>query len=250
MNNFELLKQAATIVGVYLKSRYGGLINQTNTSGTHYETDDDKITDRMYHEALISSNIPIYSEERMTSELPNKYWLIDSIEGTTNYTHNNPFFATQGCLVDNNQIVCAVIYAPVLDQYFEAELGKGTYLNGKRVQIGNIAEVAKAIISPNKGTGKEYLAWWGDTVSKVSSKVRTVRLFGAVGLEMAYVSAGLLDIHINNGCHAYDDAPGSLLVKEAGGVVQNFSGKTWNLLDKSIIAGNKILVLNAQKLLR
>jgi myo-inositol-1(or 4)-monophosphatase len=241
----DSLIDAVTRAGKYLADNFSGAKDQTLKEGTHYTTKDDGVADLIYSKVLSETNIPICSEEFMLKTLPETYWLIDPIEGTTNYAHGTPFYATQACLIDKNEVVIAAVYAPTLDQFFFAEKGKGATLNNLPIKVGKIDSLSQAIISPNKGTGIENLQKWGRLVTTFSTKVRTVRLFGAVGLELAYVAAGFLDLHLNSGCHAYDDAPGSLIVKEAGGVAQNFLGKDWQIQDRTIIAGNQKLTEEA-----
>lgn len=245
----EQLSEAATKVGNQLINDFHGIQEQILKDGTHYQAKEDIIADSIYQQMLSSTNIPICSEESMLNTLPDTYWLIDPLEGTTNFTHGNPFFATQACLVTKGEVVCAVVYAPIFNQLFTAIKNGGAKLNGKQIQIGQTNQLSQAIVSPNKGTGAENLAWWGQSIAKISSKVRTIRLFGAVGLELAYVAAGFLDIHYNNGCHAYDDAPGSLIVKEAGGEVTNFNSDPWNITQSTIIAGRKELISELTTLL-
>ncbi len=241
------LIDAVTQAGKYLVDNFSGTKNQTLKEGTHYTIKDDCVVDQLYLKVLGKTNIPICSEESMLKALPEVYWLVDPIEGTTNYAHGTPFYATQACLIDNNQVVIAAVYAPTLNQFFFAEKGKGATLNNLQIKIGQVEKLTQAIISPNKGTGVNNLKIWGHIVTKLSTQVRTVRLFGAVGLELAYVAAGMLDIHLNSGCHAYDDAPGSLLVKEAGGFVSDFNLQEWGIEKHDIIAGNRKLVTEVSK---
>jgi myo-inositol-1(or 4)-monophosphatase len=244
------LIDAVAQAGKYLADNFSGAKDQTLKEDTHYTIKDDRVVDLIYSKVLSATNIPVCSEESMLKTLPETYWLVDPIEGTTNYAHGTPFYASQACLIDKNEVIIAAVYAPTLNQFFFAEKGKGATLNNLPIKIGKTDSLSRAIISPNKGTGIENLQKWGLLVTTFSTKVRTVRLFGAVGLELAYVAAGYLDLHLNSGCHAYDDAPGSLLVKEAGGVVQNFSAKNWQIEDQTIIAGNPKLVGKAIALIR
>lgn len=251
MNNYkDYLVNAVTKAGEYLAQNFSGIKLQTLQHDTHYTIGDDEKVNQIYLSILGKTGISICSEESMLDKLPETYWLVDPIEGTTNYAHGTPFYATQACLISKNEVVISAVYAPTLKQFFFAEKGKGATLNDVVIKIGSTEKLSKAIISPNKGLGIENLKIWGELVTKLSTKIRTVRLFGAVGLEMAYVAAGLLDVHLNSGCHAYDDAPGSLLVKEAGGTVQNFSGNMWQLNDRTILAGNEKLVTEVTTLIR
>lgn len=243
------LIDAITKAGQYLGDNFNGVKSQYLKEGTHYTVDDDNVVNQIYAKVLGETNIPICSEESMLNVLPETYWLVDPIEGTTNYAHGTPFYATQACLISDGEVVLSAVYAPTLNQFFFAEKGKGAKLNNDAIKIGSTGNLSQAIISPNKGTGISNLKIWSGLVTKLSTKVRTFRLFGAVGLELAYVAAGYLDIHLNSGCHPYDDAPGSLLVREAGGIVTNFNLGHWETKNRDIIAGNKELVNEIAKLL-
>lgn len=243
------LISAVTQAGQYLKVNFPNAKRQTLKQGTHYTIDDDYVVNQIYFNVLGKTNIPFCSEESMPKVVPELYWLVDPIEGTTNYAHGTPFYATQACLISKGEILISAVYAPTLDQFFFAEKDKGATLNSKSINIGSIEKLSEAIISPNKGTGISNLKLWGKLVTKLADKVRSVRLFGAVGLELAYVAAGYLDIHLNSGCHAYDDAPGVLIVREAGGIVTNFSLDEWEIENRDIIAGNKELVTEVGKYL-
>lgn len=250
MNRYKVtLTDAVTQAGEYLRGNFSGNKQQTLKEGTHYTIDDDNITNQIYLKVLGKTSIPICSEESMLETLPETYWLVDPIEGTTNYAHGTPFYATQACLISGGEVIISAVYAPTLNQFFFAERKNGATLNSKVIKVSSTKLLVEAIVSPNKGTGVKNQKIWSELVTKLSTKIRTVRLFGAVGLELAYVAAGYLDVHLNSGCHAYDDAPGSLLVREAGGFVSNFRLGEWQIQNHDIIAGNKVLVTEVAKYL-
>lgn len=98
------------------------------------------------------------------------------------------------------------------------------------------------MISLGKGSQNQHIEWWGEMANELSKHVRTIRLFGATGLELAFVAEGRIAAHINFGSKVTDYASGVLLVREAGGVVKNFEGEDWKMGDTSVIAGNSKLV--------
>ena len=177
-------------------------------------------------------------------------WVVDPIEGTSNYRVGNPFFATQVCLLENSQPVVSVVYAPYLKQMFTATIGKGTYLNDKKVDMETSKNIKESLISFNKGTSIKDLEWLAQTVKKILPKVRTIRMYGATGLDLAYVASGMIDININKGSQLYDYAPGVLLVRESGGVVLNEQGKNWEIKDNFIVASNSKLAIEVLKIIK
>ena len=97
------------------------------------------------------------------------------------------------------------------------------------------------MVNVGKGTGSDNLKWWGNMMSDIAPNVRTVRLYGATGIDICYVASGKLDLHINHGSHNYDYTPGSLIAEEAGASVINFEGDHWKINDSDIIIANKSL---------
>ncbi len=232
-------------VGSYLLSHFGSLIEQHHKSDTHYDTADDKIASDMYKDFL-AEKYPLYgfySEEEVCDLSQYEYnWIIDPIEGTTNYSHNIPFFATQIALIHNDEIIASGVYLPVQDEIYYAEKNRGAFCNDLPLQVSQTPSLDKAIVSMGKGTGIPNLIRWGNANQKIAPKSRTLRFFGATGIELCYVAAGKLDLHINYGSKNYDYAPGSLIASEASAKVCNFNGESWKITDPDIIVGNSLLI--------
>lgn len=249
----DQIKEITNKAGVYLLSHFGGLLEQHHKSDTHYDTIYDQIVSDIYKEYLVQ-NYPsygFYSEEEVTDISKLTYaWVVDPIEGTTNYSHGIPFFATQIALIHNGEIIAAGVYLPFQDEFYYAEQSQGSFCNDVKLVIGNTASFVKSVISIGKGTGIPNLEWWGNIIQKLAPKSRTLRFIGSTGIDLCYVAAGKLDLHINNGSHIYDYAPGSLIAREAGAQVQNFQGKQWNISDSDIIVGNSKLVEQSLTIIR
>ncbi len=240
-------------VGGYLLSHFGSLIVQHHKSDTHYDTADDKIASDLY-KGFLAEKYPtygFYSEEEVSETSEFEYfWMIDPIEGTTNYSHNIPFFATQIALIHKGEVIASGVYLPVQNEMYYAEKGQGSFCNDVKLHIGQTETLNKAILSIGKGTGIPNLTWWGDTNQILAPKSRTLRFIGATGIDLCYVAAGKLDLHLNHGSQNYDYAPGSLIASEAGAQVLNFQGKPWKISDSDIIVGNTKLVEQALSLIR
>lgn len=239
--------------GSYLLKEYGNPHPQKLKEGTHYDTVQDKIVSDMYQQALkrLYPNVQFYSEEDECVLDPSQpYWMIDPIEGTTNYSSVIPFFATQLAYLEDQKVVYSAVFLPYMDEMYTASLGHGAYCNNKKIAIRQTTSLDTAVVSINKGTGTHNLAWWGQTAALLAPRTRTVRLLGSTGLEISYVAAGKLDLHLNHGSHNYDYAAGSLIASEAGAQVVNFAGEPWNIEDRDIIVGNKELVRIILNLLR
>lgn len=189
----------------------------------------------------IKKNFPshdILSEEK-GGKIGEKYtWVIDPLDGTTNYTKKFPFFATSITLLYERNPIFSVVFNPLSKEIYFAEKGKGSFLNGKRIRIGQQQTLSKAVILFNKGRAKEDLIKFHKILGKVGKLCRTFRFWGALGLELCYVAAGRIDGHIDVGSKCWDFAAGVLIIKEAGGKVTNFRGKDWQIDTKNVIATN------------
>lgn len=255
MNNIDkylsLANEVVDIAANYLVKNFGAIKRMSHKEESHYGIKEDVISNEIYVKYL-EKNTPsfsIYTEEGIKS-LENEYvWVVDPIEGTSNYRVGNPFFATQICLLARKEPLLSVVYAPLLNQRFTATKGGGTFLNKNKVVVGKLENIKKAVIVVGKGTNPQDTDWYINTVAKVLKRVRTVRNFGACGLEMAYLASGKLDIYLNHGGQIYDYAPGSLMVSESGGRVINGDGKVWSIADKLLIASNKTLASEILKII-
>ena len=237
-------------VGTYLAENYGKPLKQQLKEGTHYDTIHDKIASDIYQQELLKyyPDTQFYSEEsEYNVDTSKPYWMIDPIEGTTNFARNIPFFATQIAYIENNIVQLSAVYLPILDEYYSASRGRGAYCNGNKIAIGNVLNLNEAVVNVGKGTGSDNLKWWGNMMSDIAPNVRTVRLYGATGIDICYVASDKLDLHINHGSHNYDYAPGSLIAEEAGAIVLNFKGKGWKITDSDIVIGNPTLVTQVLK---
>lgn len=251
-NYLKIAKDASIEVGDYLLKNFGSNKIATHKSGTHYGIAEDLIANNIYTTSFkkLTPEISLYTEENERN-LTDLTWIVDSIEGTSNYRVGNPFFATQVCLLENKKPIVSVIFAPYLKQMFTSISGQGVYLNDQKISPIITNDIDKSLISFNKGTSHDDLVWVGETVKKIIHKIRTIRMYGVTGLDLAYVASGMIDVNINKGSQIYDYAPGVLLVRESGGVVLNENGKDWEIEDKFVVASlNSKLALEVLKIIK
>lgn len=144
-------------------------------------------------------------------------WIIDPLDGTSNYSRRLPHFCTSIAVQEGEQIVAGVVYAPVTDELFTATLGGGAYLNGEPITASETVEMTRAMVAmgfaktvASRRRGIAYMRELGKHIHKI-------RILGAAALDLAYVAAGRLDGFIEYGLHTWDVAAGTLLVREAGG---------------------------------
>ena len=166
-------------------------------------------------------------------------FIIDPIDGTTNFMHGIPHFAISIGLEREGQMVSGVIYNPVTDDLYTAEKGHGAYLNNKRLRVAARKELASSVIATGLPfLGKEGHARAAAEMAEVMNVTAGIRRFGSASLDLAYVAAGRFDGFWEHSLQAWDIAAGIVLVREAGGIVTNFEGSHDMLRHTSAIAGN------------
>ncbi|HWU97701.1 MAG TPA: inositol monophosphatase family protein [Oxalicibacterium sp.] len=166
-------------------------------------------------------------------------WIIDPLDGTTNFIHGFPQYCVSIALQQRGQITQAVVYDPTRNDLFTATKGAGAYLNEKRIRVGKRDKVADALI----GTGfpfrdMQQLDEYVEMFKVVVKNSAGVRRPGSAALDLAYVAAGRLDGFFEKGLHPWDIAAGSLLVTEAGGIMGDFTGESDYLYKGDVIAGS------------
>ncbi len=154
-------------------------------------------------------NFSILGEESgsQVNKNSDNVWIIDPIDGTTNFLHGIPHFAISIALKSNNEIVSGLIYDPIKDEMFYAEKNNGAYFNNQRIRVSKKKELSDCLFSTG---GKD----------KIENNLN-IRRSGSAALDMAYVAAGRFDGYFQNNLHIWDIAAGIILVKEAGGIVND-----------------------------
>ncbi|WP_404402365.1 inositol monophosphatase family protein [Pelagibacterium halotolerans] len=169
-------------------------------------------------------------------------WIIDPLDGTTNFLHAIPLFCTAIALERNGEIVASVIYNPVMDELYTAEKGNGAWHNNRRLRVASRRHLAEAVVSTGiKLTGKSTDAIALRQVASVTPAVAGVRRSGSISVDLAWLAAGRFDALWEDRLAPWDVAPGLLMVKEAGGFASDYSGGA-DMVDKGeIVAGNEAL---------
>lgn len=175
---------------------------------------------------------------------PRHRWIVDPLDGTTNFLHGIPHFAISIALERDAEIIAGVVYEPTRDEMFWAEKGIGAYLNDRRLRVSARRQLADAVIGsgiPFRGRGDHpaYL----ETLARVMAATSGVRRMGAAALDLAYVAAGRLDGFWEFGLSPWDIAAGLLLVREAGGFVSDLSGGQTMMESGDMLAANNHLHL-------
>jgi myo-inositol-1(or 4)-monophosphatase len=169
-------------------------------------------------------------------------WIVDPLDGTSNFLHGIPHFAISLALEREGMIVAGLVYNPINDELFTAERGKGAFLNNQRLRVAARKRLDDAVVAcglPHLGRGD--LALGNRELAAVQPKVAGLRRFGAAALDLAWVAAGRFDAYWERALSPWDVAGGLILVREAGGFVTDLDGGETPWISGDVIAGNEVM---------
>ncbi len=193
----------------------------------------------------IKKNFPehqILSEESgRNRKVSDYFWIIDPIDGTTNFSMHNPLWSISLAIAFKGKLILGLIYAPILGEFYEAEKGKGSYLfvgqKKKRLHVSHIKK-GKVLNTFCHGRDEKHVRRAIKYYAYQKLHALDCRQLGSAALELAFVAAGRIESIIIPGANAWDVAAGVLLVREAGGRVTDFAGRPWNLTSPDMLASN------------
>jgi myo-inositol-1(or 4)-monophosphatase len=178
-------------------------------------------------------------------------WIVDPLDGTTNFLHGIPQFAISIALQREGTVIAGVIYNPANDELYIAERGKGAFLNDQRLRVAGRRKLDECVIAcglPHIGRGDHELS--RAEMTEIQNRVAGLRRFGAASLDMAFVAAGRLDGYWERNLQAWDMAAGQIIVREAGGIVSGMAGDDDPLITRSVICGNEFVHGELVKILK
>lgn len=233
--------EAALKSGRFIKGSVGKTYNISYKGRDNLVTDIDKKSEHMIIDR-ISSAFPehsILSEESSPRSGAGPYkWIIDPLDGTTNFAHAFPFFAVSIGLERSGKIEMGVVYDPMRDELFYAESGKGAYLNGKKIHVSRTKRLTDSFLATGFPYGRRRK---GDNVKyfrKFLVRSLAVRRAGSASLDLSYVACGRFDGFWEMGLHPWDSAAGMIIIEEAGGSVTTFAGSDYTPYHNKILATN------------
>lgn len=168
-------------------------------------------------------------------------WMVDPLDGTTNFVHRWPFCCVSVALVVAKELSVGVVYNPVLEELFVAEAGRGAYLNGERIQASTTENLGEALVATEVGVSRdeETLGLTFERLRKIAAASRSVRCNGSCALGLCSVACGRLDVFYEigfGGC--WDVAAGALILREAGGEVLDPSGVQFGVMSRRVLGAN------------
>ena len=193
----------------------------------------------------IKKNFPehqILSEESgRNRKVSDYFWIIDPIDGTTNFSMHNPLWSISLAIAFKGKLILGLIYAPILGEFYEAEKGKGAYLfvdqKKKRLHVSRIKK-GKVLNTFCHGRDEKHVRRAIKYYAYQKLHALDCRQLGSAALELAFVAGGRIESIMIPGANAWDVAAGVLLVREAGGRVTDFAGRPWNLTSPDMLASN------------
>ena len=181
-------------------------------------------------------------ESGQTDNQNENCWLIDPLDGTTNFIHNYPISAVSIAFAKKQEVILGVIYDPYRDELFYAEKGQGAYLNDRQIHVSKRTKLNHCLIAtgfPFKNKNLLKLYW--EMLSAIFMEVNGVRRTGSAALDLANIACGRFDGFVELKLSPWDVAAGSVIIQEAGGEITDFEGKN-NYLEKgNVIASNKLI---------
>ncbi|MFS4438526.1 inositol monophosphatase family protein [Paracoccaceae bacterium GXU_MW_L88] len=170
---------------------------------------------------------------------PTRRWIVDPLDGTTNFLHGLPHWAVSIALEHKGEIVSAVVYDPAKDEMFTAEKGSGAYVNDRRIRVSGRVHMDEMIFATGVPFGgRKGLSATMKDITRITPMTAGIRRFGSAALDLAYVAAGRYDGYWERTINDWDIAAGVLLVKEAGGFCEGFEPGSNPVGSDSIIASN------------
>ncbi len=236
---------AARTAGKFLKQNLGKAkdIQRKGGQEKNLVTEIDKGSEKLIID-IIKTHFPghdILAEESggKMGKQSDYRWIIDPLDGTTNFTHGFPVFCVSIGLEYKGELQLGVIYDPNFDELFTAEKGNGAYLNGKRISVSSIDSLAASLlvtgfpynILENPNHAVEHFV-------KFLMKAQAVRRMGSAAIDLAYVAAGRYEGFWEVALHPWDVAAGALLVTEAGGTITDFQGGPFSIYKPEVLASN------------
>lgn len=241
----EVAQYAAMKAGNFLKEHFGRKTDVRFKGKvdliTKYDIESQAIIRNVIEKAFPEDSI--LGEEDLDCKNHNSsLWIIDPIDGTTNFAHHIPMFSVSIGFMREEQLQVGLVYLPVLDELFYAMRGRGAFLNGKPISVSQEKDISKSLIA----TGFPYDRFTcpdnnADNFNRFITKIRGIRRMGSASIDLCYTAAGRFSGYWEKKLKPWDCAGGAIIVEEAGGRMSDFSGGTFDLYGKECLASNGLI---------
>jgi myo-inositol-1(or 4)-monophosphatase len=254
----QIMVTAAFKAGRSLTKDFGEVENlQVSVKGpADFVTNADKAAEKIVHDELAKAR-PTYGflmEEggEITGTDGQHRWIIDPLDGTTNFLHGIPLFAVAIALQRGDEIVASVIYNPIMEELFVAEKGGGAWLDDrKRLRVANRKHLSDSVIATGiKATGTADDVLTLKQLGVISPATAGIRRTGSASTDLAWLAAGRIDGYWEARLAPWDVAPGWLMLREAGGTMSDYAGAGGSIWNGQVVAGNETIQGQLLKLIK
>ncbi len=232
---------AARRAGRVLRARLGRLRRVESKGENDLVTEADRRSERVVSE-VIRAAFPDHGllAEEGTAGGPSEdhIWVIDPLDGTTNYVHTYPLFAVSIAYVYRGRCLVGVVYAPALGELYWAAAGRGAWLNGRPIRVSQVANLKQALVAAGLPSASEERREVVLAVQELLGQVQDFRSSGSAVLDLCFVAAGRLDAYFEHKLSPWDVAAGGLVVLEAGGQVTDLAGNPFSPTQRNALATN------------
>jgi myo-inositol-1(or 4)-monophosphatase len=233
----EIARESGALLSRYFERRIGYELK----GDYDLVTDADRASEKLIVERL-QTHFPTHGilgeESGLHASRSEYHWYVDPLDGTTNFAHSYPAFNVTLALERDRELIAGVIFDPIRDEMFTAELGGGAFLNGKRISVSQSKDLETSLLATGFPSRKRHeninVHFW----HQVAMVTHGVRRSGSAAIDLAYVACGRLDGFWEFGLNPWDMAAGLLLVKEAGGAASDMKGGAADIKGRHIAADN------------
>ncbi len=245
MSMMEFAVQLAREAGGILRQHLGRVSEISHKSSQLDLVTEVDVLSEQYIKEKIAAHYPrhdILAEESGHQRAESTYrWLVDPLDGTTNYAHGYPFFAVCLAVEREGEVILGVVYDPIRDELFAAEKGSGATLNGRPIRVSRVPRLIDSLLVTgfpynvrNDPTSIEYFF-------RFMNRAQAIRRDGSAALDMCYVACGRFDGFWEMGLNPWDMAAGQLIIEEAGGRVTKFDGRPFTIYEPEVLASNGLI---------
>ncbi|MDX1686687.1 MAG: inositol monophosphatase family protein [Candidatus Promineifilaceae bacterium] len=227
----ETAESAAREAGDFLRTEWQEPRHLEKKGFRDWVTDADYASQQIVTD-LIQQRHPThgFQTEEADGELPTTgdvIWLVDPVDGTTNFSRQQPNFTITLAAVADGDVQAGVVYEPMRDEMFSAVSGGGSTLNGEGISVSDRDALERSVVALDWAHAPAQRQRSLDALGRYAHEVRTIRALGSAALALAWVAVGRLDAYLNPGLQPWDLAAGALLVREAGGRISDWNGQAW-----------------------
>jgi myo-inositol-1(or 4)-monophosphatase len=253
--NFAI--QTARDAGRILADRVGRALQVSNKGDIDLVTESDLASEKLIIDR-IRTHFPRHAilaeesgEATIAGDVKSEWkWIIDPLDGTTNYAHGYPVFCVSIGLERDGRMELGVVYDPIRDELFAAERGQGATLNDRRMRVSSVEELNRAMLCTGFPYDVRERPHFALQFSNFTMKAQAVRRDGSAALDLAYVACGRFDGFWEDGLNPWDVAAGVILVEEAGGQVSDFHGQQLDIYTPKVLVSNGLIHEQMMEVLR